>query len=122
MRCYIRWAPSEDSSLEVCFADRTECWFPPHLNVVRWRSTNNQENFESHDEQSITRSTEQYLPFSNMEFRITDVIQLFRLTSVLLKRGIDQPTGFDVSPDGKQIIFDRVQDNSNVVLITPPGA
>ena len=29
---------------------------------------------------------------------------------------------FDVSPDGRQIVFDRVQENSDVVLIDlPPG-
>jgi Tol biopolymer transport system component len=30
-------------------------------------------------------------------------------------------TGFDISLDGKQILFDRVQPNSDVVLITLPA-
>jgi WD40 repeat protein len=28
---------------------------------------------------------------------------------------------FDISPDGKQIVFDRLRDNSNIVLIDRPG-
>jgi Tol biopolymer transport system component len=30
--------------------------------------------------------------------------------------------GFDISPDGRQIIFDRIRDNSDVVLIELPAA
>jgi Tol biopolymer transport system component len=28
---------------------------------------------------------------------------------------------FDVSPDGKEIVFDRAKENSNIVLIDLPG-
>jgi Tol biopolymer transport system component len=28
---------------------------------------------------------------------------------------------FDISPDGKQIVFDKLRDNSNIVLIDRPG-
>jgi Tol biopolymer transport system component len=45
--------------------------------------------------------------------------QLRRMTQ--MQQGYST-TGFDVSPDGKQIIFDRLQDNSHIVLITLPGA
>jgi serine/threonine protein kinase len=45
--------------------------------------------------------------------------QLRRITQ--MQQGYST-TGFDVSPDSKQIIFDRLQDNSDVVLITLPGA
>ncbi len=37
-----------------------------------------------------------------------------------LKRG-DMLRNFDISPDGKQIVFDRVQENSDVVLIDLKG-
>ena len=36
-----------------------------------------------------------------------------------LKRGFDTKS-FDVSPDGKQILFDRYRENSDVVLIDLP--
>lgn len=36
-----------------------------------------------------------------------------------LKRG-SLLRNFDISPDGKQIVFDRVQENSDIVLIDPP--
>ena len=45
--------------------------------------------------------------------------QLRRMTQ--MQQGYST-TGFDISPDGKQIIFDRLQDNSHIVLITLPGA
>ena len=28
---------------------------------------------------------------------------------------------FDITPDGKQIVFDRLKDNSDIVLIELPG-
>ena len=56
------------------------------------------------------------------DFWLLDLVtnRLRRLTQ--MKTGY-ATTGFDVSPDGKQILFDRVQENSDIVLITlPPGA
>ena len=36
-----------------------------------------------------------------------------------LKLGFDMKS-FDVSPDGKQILFDRIRENSDIVLIDLP--
>jgi Tol biopolymer transport system component len=33
----------------------------------------------------------------------------------------DAMRGFDISPDGKQIVFDRSRDNSDIVLIDLPS-
>ena len=43
--------------------------------------------------------------------------QLRQLTN--LRPGFDM-RGFDISPDGKQILFDRYRENSDVVLIDLP--
>jgi Mrp family chromosome partitioning ATPase len=41
----------------------------------------------------------------------------------LSRNGSVTPKGPDISPDGKQIVFDRVQENADVVLIDlPPSA
>ena len=50
---------------------------------------------------------------------------LFDLASGNRRRLTDLRTGydmrsFDVSPDGKQILFDRLRENSDVVLIDRP--
>jgi Tol biopolymer transport system component len=34
----------------------------------------------------------------------------------------DSMRTFDVTPDGKQIVFDRLRDNSDIVLIDLPNA
>jgi len=35
-------------------------------------------------------------------------------------RGVSGIRGFDITPDGKQIVFDRVRENSDIVLIDLP--
>ena len=46
--------------------------------------------------------------------------KLRRLTEL---KGGYATTAFDVSRDGRQILFDRVRENSDIVLITlPPGS
>ena len=42
---------------------------------------------------------------SGKERQLTDMAQGFRMAS------------FDVSPDGKQMVFDRLRDNADIVLM-----
>lgn len=58
------------------------------------------------------------------EFRAQD-FWLFDLASGVRRRLTQFKPGysirsFDVSPDGKEILFDRVQENSDIVLIERP--
>jgi len=61
-----------------------------------------------------------YMPVEAQEFWMLDVAtmrarRLAHLTSTAIVRA------FDISPDGKQIVFDRLRDNSDIVLIKLPG-
>lgn len=42
-------------------------------------------------------------------------------TKLLARLGHGTSTSFDVTPDGKQIVFDRVRENSDIVLIDRPS-
>ena len=54
--------------------------------------------------------------FKQQDFWLVDLTNNQRRQLTRLKLGFSV-TGFDVSPDGKQILFDRVRENSEVVLI-----
>ncbi len=57
--------------------------------------------------------------FSRRNFWMFDLAtgRLRQLTDMKPEFGMNS---FDVSPDGKQIVFDRVRENSDVVLIDLP--
>ena len=40
-----------------------------------------------------------------------------RQTRLLARPGLTSARSFDIAPDGKQIVFDRVRENSDIVLI-----
>jgi Tol biopolymer transport system component len=42
-------------------------------------------------------------------------------TKLLARLGRGTSTSFDITPDGKQIVFDRVRDNSDIVLVDLPN-
>jgi Tol biopolymer transport system component len=59
-------------------------------------------------------------PFRAQNFYLVDVHTGARRQLTELKPG-SLLRNFDISPDGKQIVFDRVQENADVVLIDLPG-
>ena len=59
-------------------------------------------------------------PYRNQNFYLVDVDTGARRQLTDLKPG-SLLRNFDISPDGKQIVFDRIQENSDVVLIDLPG-
>ena len=59
-------------------------------------------------------------PFRAQNFYLVDVYTGARRQLTELKPG-SLLRNFDISPDGKQIVFDRVQENADVVLIDVPG-
>lgn len=58
-------------------------------------------------------------PYRDQNFYVVDLETGARRQLTNLKRG-SMLRNFDISPDGKQIIFDRIQENSDVVLIDLP--
>lgn len=59
-------------------------------------------------------------PFRNQNFFLVNTDTGTRRQLTVLKPGTFV-RNFDISPDGKQIVFDRIQENSDVVLIDLPG-
>ena len=60
-----------------------------------------------------------YVPFGTEDFWLLDLqSKKTRLIARLTARG--EKRAFDISPDGKQIVFDRVRENSDIVLIDLP--
>ena len=55
-------------------------------------------------------------PFRNQDFWLVDLETGSERRLTNLKPGYE-PKSFDVSPDGRQIVFDRVRENSDIVLI-----
>ena len=60
-------------------------------------------------------------PFRSQSFYLVNVDTGQRRQLTDFKPGYAM-RNFDVSPDGKQIIFDRVQENSDIVLIDLPAS
>ena len=54
--------------------------------------------------------------FRAMDFWMIDIATGAQRRLTALKPGYSVPN-FDISPDGKEILFDRVQENSDIVLI-----
>ena len=59
-------------------------------------------------------------PYRDQNFYLVNVDTGVRYQLTDLKRG-SMMKNFDITPDGKQIVFDRVHENSDVVLIDLPG-
>lgn len=60
-------------------------------------------------------------PFRSQNFYLVNVDTGERRQLTDFKPGYSM-RNFDISPDGKRIVFDRIQENSDVVLIDlPPG-
>jgi Tol biopolymer transport system component len=59
-------------------------------------------------------------PFRNQNFWLVDLASGHKRQLTELKPGFAL-RNFDVSPDGKRIVFDRVQENSDIVLIDLPA-
>ena len=59
-------------------------------------------------------------PFRRQEFWLLDFATGRTRQLTNLRPGF-QIKSFDVSPDGTQILFDRIRENSNVVLIDLPA-
>lgn len=60
-----------------------------------------------------------YVPAGTEDFWLLDLqSKKTRLIARLTARG--EKRAFDISPDGKQIVFDRVRENSDIVLIDLP--
>jgi Tol biopolymer transport system component len=60
-----------------------------------------------------------YVPIGTEDFWLLDLrSKKTRLIARLTARG--EKHGFDISPDGTQIVFDRVRENSDIVLIDLP--
>jgi Tol biopolymer transport system component len=55
-------------------------------------------------------------PFRSQDFWLCD-LKTGRLRQLTKLRPGDSIRNFDISPDGKQIIFDRFRENSDIVLI-----
>ena len=61
-----------------------------------------------------------YLPYLTDEFWLLDLqSKNTRPIARFTLRG--EQRSFDISPDGKQIVFDRVRENSDIVLIDLPA-
>ena len=60
-------------------------------------------------------------PYRNQNFYLVNVDTGARRQLTDLKSGYAL-RDFDISPDGKQIVFDRIQENSNVGLIDLPAS
>jgi Tol biopolymer transport system component len=58
--------------------------------------------------------------FRHQDFWAVDLVSGQRRRLTNLKPG-SLLRNFDISPDGKQIVFDRVQENSDIVLIDLPN-
>jgi Tol biopolymer transport system component len=58
--------------------------------------------------------------YGNQNFWLLDIVGGTRRQITQLKPGFSI-RGFDLSPDGTRIVFDRVRENSDVVLIDLPG-
>ena len=60
-----------------------------------------------------------YVPAGTEDFWLLDLkSKKTRLIARLTARG--EKRAFDITPDGKQIVFDRVRENSDIVLIDLP--
>jgi Tol biopolymer transport system component len=60
-----------------------------------------------------------YVPSGTEDFWLLDLqSKKTRLIARLTVRG--EKRAFDISPDGKQIVFDRVSETSDIVLIDLP--
>ena len=58
--------------------------------------------------------------FRNLNFWLIDLATGSRRQLTNLQAGASMKS-FDVSPDGKQILFDRARENSDIVLIDLPA-
>ena len=63
----------------------------------------------------------QSLDFWLLDLRLKKTRQLTRLLDQGRLGRFDLTPGFDVTPDGRQIVFDRSRENADVVLIDTPN-
>ena len=60
-----------------------------------------------------------YVPAGTEDFWLLDV-QSKKTRPIVRMTARGEKRAFDITPDGKQIVFDRVRENSDIVLIDLP--
>ena len=60
-----------------------------------------------------------YVPAGTEDFWLLD-LQSKKIRPIVRMTARGEKRGFDITPDGKQIVFDRIRENSDIVLIDLP--